>query len=39
MTVKKMQKMCGTYATAQYLKNRGVSLKTALLILSKKGGK
>lgn len=30
-----LQAMCGTYATAKYLKNQGVSLKAALLLATR----
>lgn len=32
---KKLQKQCGTYATAKHLKNQGYSLTAALYILTK----
>jgi hypothetical protein len=33
----KLQKMCGTYCTALYLRNRGYSLEQCLILLNRKG--
>lgn len=35
--IKKLQRMCGTYAIAKHLKARGVSLNDALILLARKG--
>jgi hypothetical protein len=37
MNIKKMQKMCGTYATAKHLKAQGYTLQQALNLLARKG--
>lgn len=38
MNIKKMQKMCGTYAAAKFLKSQGYTLQEALYLLARKVG-
>lgn len=38
MDIKKMQKMCGTYATAKHLKALGYPLEYTLYLLARKAG-
>jgi hypothetical protein len=38
MNIKKMQKMCGTYATAKHLKALGYPVEYAAYLLARKEG-